>query len=306
MNTSEKTCWVVDLGLIAYQPAFGLQRRMVAARKCEAVPDVLLLCEHPHVITLGRNGRQEHLLASAQLLRQMGVEFHTSDRGGDITYHGPGQIVGYPILSLAAIRRDVAWYVRQLEEAMIRATAEFGIVAGRKAGMTGVWVDNFAGATTIPGQTSGVETPEVPIRNVRVEACPRSQALTPYQKHSGRQTSSTANVMAAKDVDSRDAGAEKLAAIGVHLSRWVTSHGFAYNVSTDLRYFDLIVPCGIADKRATSLERLLARAVRREEVTPRVVKHLGDVFERDMQTISRESLEDALQEHETPTAHAIA
>src|SRR5487761_647510 len=152
LNTSEKTCWVVDLGLIAYQPAFGLQRRMVAARKCEAVPDVLLLCEHPHVITLGRNGRQEHLLASAQLLRQMGVEFHTSDRGGDITYHGPGQIVGYPILSLAAIRRDVAWYVRQLEEAMIRATAEFGIVAGRKAGMTGVWVDNFAGATTIPGQ----------------------------------------------------------------------------------------------------------------------------------------------------------
>ena len=245
---------------MAYQPAFDLQRRIVAARKCGAVPDVLLLCEHPHVITLGRNGRQEHLLASAHLLRQMGVEFHSSDRGGDITYHGPGQIVGYPILDLAAIRRDVAWYVRQLEEAMIRATAEFGIVAGRKAGMTGVWVDN-----------------------------------------SGEAVSAIAN-----DATVRGASAEKLAAIGVHLSRWVTSHGFAYNVSTDLRYFDLIVPCGIADKRATSLERLLGRAVGREEVAPRIVAHLGSVFERDMQTVSRGKLENALQECEAPAAHAVA
>lgn len=255
MNLSEKTCWVVDLGLIAYQPAFDLQRRLVAARKIGAVPDVLLLCEHPHVITLGRNGKQEHLLASSHLLRQMGVEFVPSDRGGDITYHGPGQIVGYPILNLAAIRRDVAWYVRQLEEAMTRATMEFGIVAGRKAGMTGVWVDNTAA--------------------------------------SGDDTANYAT-------------SEKLAAIGVHLSRWVTSHGFAYNVSTDLRYFDLIVPCGIADKRATSLERLLSRAVRCEEVAPRIVVHLGDVFERDMQPASRENLENALQEHQASAAHAIA
>src|SRR5487761_552726 len=300
MSISEKTCWVVELGLMAYQPAFDLQRRLVAARKCGAVPDVLLLCEHPHVITLGRNGKQEHLLASSHLLRQMGVEFHASDRGGDITYHGPGQVVGDPILNLAAIRRDVAWYVRQLEEAMIRATAEFGIVAGRRAGMTGVWVDNFARATAIPGQASGVETSELPAGYVRAEA------LAPCQESPGQHTSDAPKNVVAKDAAAQYAGAEKLAAIGVHLSRWVTSHGFAYNVSTDLRYFDLIVPCGIADKRATSLERLLARAVRREEVTPRVVKHLGDVFERDMQTISRESLEDALQEHETPTAHAIA
>ncbi|MHB8541056.1 MAG: lipoyl(octanoyl) transferase LipB [Candidatus Acidiferrales bacterium] len=306
MNTSEKTCWVVDVGLMAYPPAFDLQRRLVAARKCEAIPDVLLLCEHPHVITLGRNGRQEHLLASAQLLRQMGVEFHSSDRGGDITYHGPGQIVGYPILNLAAIRRDVAWYVRQLEEAMIRATAEFGIVAGRKTRMTGVWVDNFARATAVPGQASEVETPEIQARYVRAEACPHSQALTPYQEGLRRLASSTANVMAVKGVDSRDAGAEKLAAIGVHLSRWVTSHGFAYNVSTDLRYFDLIVPCGIADKRATSLERLLGRAVRREEVMPRIVAHLGDIFERDMRMVSRENLEGALQDYEAPAAHATA
>ncbi|MGH9730899.1 MAG: lipoyl(octanoyl) transferase LipB [Candidatus Acidiferrales bacterium] len=258
-SASEKTCWVVDLGLMAYQPAFDLQRRIVSARKRGAVPDVLLLCEHPHVITLGRNGKQEHLLASSHLLRQMGVEFHSSDRGGDITYHGPGQIVGYPILNLAAIRRDVAWYVRQLEEAMIRATADFGVVAGRNEGMTGVWVDGSAGA-------------------------------------SGEANHGTGHA----------AAAEKLAAIGVHLSRWVTSHGFAYNVSTDLRYFELIVPCGIADKRATSLERLLGRSMRREEVASRIAAHLGDVFERDMQPVSRENLEDALQECEAPAAHAIA
>lgn len=255
MSISEKTCWVVDLGLIAYQPAFDLQRRIVTARKSGAVPDVLLLCEHPHVITLGRNGKQEHLLASSHLLRQMGVEFLPSDRGGDITYHGPGQIVGYPILNLAAIRRDVAWYVRQLEEAMIRATAEFGIVAGREAGMTGVWVDNIAGAG---GNSENY------------------------------------------------AASEKLAAIGVHLSRWVTSHGFAYNVSTDLRYFDLIVPCGIRDKRATSLERLLGRIVLREEVAPRIVAHFGEVLEREMRVVSWENLEEALQEYETPAAHATA
>jgi len=300
MSISEKTCWVVELGLMAYQPAFDLQRRLVAARKCGAVPDVLLLCEHPHVITLGRNGKQEHLLASTQLLRQMGVEFHASDRGGDITYHGPGQVVGYPILNLAAIRRDVAWYVRQLEEAMIRATAEFGIVAGRRAGMTGVWVDNFARATAIPGQASGVETSELPAGYVRAEA------LAPCQESPGQHTSDAPKNVVAKDAAAQYAGAEKLAAIGVHLSRWVTSHGFAYNVSTDLRYFDLIVPCGIADKRATSLERLLGRAVRHDEVTPRIVRHLGEVFERDMQTISQEKLEGALQECETPRAHAIA
>ncbi|HEV2205238.1 MAG TPA: lipoyl(octanoyl) transferase LipB, partial [Candidatus Acidoferrales bacterium] len=191
MDWNEKTCWVADLGLIAYEPAFEMQRRLVAARKAGLIPDVLLLCEHPHVITLGRNGHRENLLASEHLLRQMGVEFRPTDRGGDITYHGPGQIVGYPILDLAGIRRDVAWYVRQLEETMIRATSDFGITAVRKAGLTGVWVEGANGAAP-----------------------------------------------------------EKLAAIGVHLSRWVTSHGFAYNVSTDLRYFDLIVPCGIPDKRA--------------------------------------------------------
>src|SRR5712691_7443640 len=224
------TCLIVELGLIGYQQAWALQKRIVAARKANFLPDVLLLCDHPHVITLARNGKREHLLAPHAVLQQMNVEFCPTDRGGDVTYHGPGQIVGYPILQLAEIRRDVVWYVRQLEEAMIRATQEYGIAAGREPGKTGVWVKTARGE-------------------------------------------------------------EKLAAIGVHLSRWVTSHGFAYNVSTDLRYFDLIVPCGIADKRATSLDKLLARSVKMEEVSPRIAAHLGELLGLDLRPAEREDLE---------------
>jgi lipoyl(octanoyl) transferase len=222
-------CLIVDLGLMGYAEAWELQKRMVAARKSHGIEDVLLLCEHPHVITLGRNGKRENLLASEHVLRQKGVELHATDRGGDITYHGPGQIVGYPILNLSAIRRDVVWYVRMLEEAMIRATAELGIAAGREPGKTGVWVE------------------------------------------SGHAD-------------------EKLAAIGVHISRWVTSHGFAYNVSTDLRYFDLIVPCGIRDRKATSLEKLLGHSVDGKEVAPRIARHLGELFGLEMKEATRRGL----------------
>ena len=218
-----------------------MQKRLVAARKAGAIEDVLLLCEHPHVITQGRNGKREHLLASEHVLRQKGVEFHATDRGGDITYHGPGQIVGYPILNLGAIRRDVVWYVRMLEEAMIRATVEFGVAAERVAGKTGIWVKNGSAE-------------------------------------------------------------EKLGAIGVHISRWVTSHGFAYNVSTDLRYFDLIVPCGIVDRKVTSLEKLLGRSVKREEIAPRIAKHLGEVFGLELKEASRAELLERLQEAEQPLA----
>src|SRR6266567_4021164 len=137
---------IIDLGLIAYAEAWELQKRVVAARKAGAIEDVLLFCEHPHVITLGRSGNRSNLLASETILRQKGVEYFETTRGGDITYHGPGQIVGYPILNLTAIRRDVVWYVRMLEEAMIRATAELGIVARREPGKTGIWVHGSAGA----------------------------------------------------------------------------------------------------------------------------------------------------------------
>jgi lipoyl(octanoyl) transferase len=252
-----KTGLVVDLGLLEYGAAWKLQRRVVDARKAGAVPDVLLLCEHPHVITLGRNGKRDHLRASGHVLRQMGVSFFESDRGGDITYHGPGQLVGYPILNLAEIRRDVGWYVRTLEEAMIRATAEFGIASRRVPGRTGVWVD-------VPLRTGGAPAPDPPAEE------------------------------------------EKLAAIGVHLSRWVTSHGFAYNVSTDLRYFDLIVPCGIAGKRATSLENLLGRQVAMQEVAPRVVARLGELLGIDLRAADRHALGGLLQAYEEQRAMATA
>jgi lipoyl(octanoyl) transferase len=242
----------VDLGLIPYAEAYALQKRVVSARKLGAIEDVLLFCEHPPVITQGRNGKREHLLASENVLRQKGVEFYETSRGGDVTYHGPGQIVAYPILNLAAIRRDVVWYVRQLEEAMIRATAEFGIEAGREEGKTGVWVS---------------------------AAAPRSGE---------RQVASGAR--------------EKLAAIGVHISRWVTSHGLAYNVSTDLRNFELIVPCGIADRKATSLEKLLGRRVELKEVKPRLATHLGDVFGLELQESSMQEFVERLEFAEQKTA----
>lgn len=225
---------MVDAGLMRYAAACELQRELVAARKTGAIPDVLLVCEHPHVITLGRNGKRENLLAGNRLLAQMNVEFHPTDRGGDITYHGPGQVVGYPILDLADHRRDVRWYVEQLEETMIRAAAEYGVRARRVEGRHGIWID------------------------------------TP-------------------------AGEEKLGAIGVHLSRWVTSHGFAYNVSTDLRFFDLIVPCGISGRRATSLERLLGHAVDTAEAHERLTSHFGQVFQCELTQMPVEELKGKIE-----------
>lgn len=221
---------IIDLGLISYTDAYALQQRVLAARKANAIDDVLLLCEHPHVITLGRNANRTNLLASEHVLRQKNVELHATNRGGDITYHGPGQIVGYPILNLDRIKRDVGWYVRTLEEAMIRASGDFGVTAYRVPGKTGVWV-----------------------------------GASPTE--------------------------EKLAAIGVHISRWVTSHGFAYNVSTDLRYFDLIIPCGIADRKATSLEKLLQRSVLQSEVKPGIAAHLAELLSRAPQSATREQMD---------------
>jgi len=238
----EKICWQVNAGLLPYAAACALQHHLVEARKAGAIPDILLFCEHPHVITLGRNGNRKNLRASDHLLSQMNVTFHETNRGGDITYHGPGQIVGYPILDLTEHRRDVRWYVQQLEETMIRASADFGITAARVTDRHGIWVQS-------------------------------------------------------------PAGEEKLAALGVHLSRWVTSHGFAYNVATDLRYFDLIVPCGIAGKRATSLERVLDRAVRADEVQPKLAAHFGELFERNMIPITHAELEEKLQHY---VQHALA
>ena len=205
------------LGLVAYADALALHRALVEDRQRNRVPDVLLLVQHPHVLTLGvrNDGGRRHVLASEDQLAARGVEIHESGRGGDVTYHGPGQVVGYPIVDLRPDRCDVHRYVRDLEEVLIRTAADFGVVAERVEGLTGAWV-----------------------------------------------------------------GREKLAAIGVRISRWVTSHGFAFNVTTDLTYFDLIVPCGIADRGVTSLERLLGRQLDSYVVEGRLVSNFCDVFAR--------------------------
>jgi len=237
----------IDLGLLGYAEALELQARAERARKAGAIDDLLLLCEHPHVITLGRSGKRANLLAGENVLRQKGVEYFETRRGGDITYHGPGQLVCYPILDLAAIRRDVGWYVRALEEAMIRTSREFGVAARRDAGKTGIWAG-----------------------------------------------------------DEERGSPEKLGAIGVHLSRWITSHGLAYNVSTDLRYFDLIVPCGIAERKATSLEKLLGRGVGLQEVRPLLVGHLAEVLRLETRRASASELAALLAAWEQPEAAVAA
>lgn len=233
----DKACWVVDRGVMPYGAACELQRQLVDARKSGAIPDLLLFCEHPHVITLGRNASHEHLLAENRMLNRMNVEVHSSDRGGDVTYHGPGQIVAYPILDLTEHRRDLRWYVEGLEEVMIRATRDFGITAKRIEGQHGAWID-------------------------------------------------------------RPGGEEKIGALGVHISRWVTSHGFAYNVSTDLRYFEWIVPCGIRGKGVTSIDRILGRSVPMPEIRERLAAHFSAVFNRQLLQITRNQLAESLAARE--------
>ena len=193
---------VQRLGNISYEDGLALQARLVEERRAGTITDTLLLLEHPPIITLGVKTRRgpNHIVASDQTLADEGVTVHETGRGGDVTYHGPGQLVGYPILDLAPDRKDVHVYVRDIEEVLIRTAAAFGIDAKRVPGLTGVWVG-----------PNGEE--------------------------------------------------EKLAAIGIRISRWITSHGFALNVSTNLDHFDLIVPCGIVDRRVTSLEKLLGRDV---------------------------------------------
>lgn len=222
------------LGVVPYGEALALQQSLVERRKAGEIPDTLLLLQHPHVLTLGvkREGRA-HILAPEARLQRLGVEVVETGRGGDVTYHGPGQVVGYPIIDLDPDRRDVHRYVRDLEEVMIRVCASFGVEAGRVAGLTGAWV--------------------------------RPDRATP-----GR---AGANLPSSRP-------AEKIGAIGVRISRWVTSHGFAFNVNTGLEYFQLIVPCGIAEYGVTSLERELQRQISLDDVEARFVQIFGNVFDR--------------------------
>jgi len=198
-----------------YEEALVLQRQLVEARRAGRIGDVLLLVEHPHVLTLGvrGDGGRSHILAPAETLAALEIAVHETGRGGDITYHGPGQLVGYPIIDLKPDRCDVHRYVRDLEEVLIRVAADYGIKAGRVSGLTGVWV-----------------------------------------------------------------GGEKLAAIGIRIARWITSHGFALNVTTDLDFFKLIVPCGISDRGVTSLTALLGRQLDLRAIEDQVVDHFSEVF----------------------------
>jgi lipoyl(octanoyl) transferase len=210
---------VEELGVVGYAEALRLQQEKVAQRKAGAIPDTLLLLEHPHVYTLGRNAKRKNLLVSPVWLASHGAQLFETDRGGDITYHGPGQLVGYPIFDLAEHRRDIAWFMRSLEEVFIGVAEDFGVKAGRWPGAPGVWVGN-----------------------------------------------------------------DKLVAMGVHVSRWVTSHGFAFNVNTDLRYFEWIVPCGLRERGVTSLAKLLGHPIDMGVVRKQVVKEFGRVFGLEMQT----------------------
>ncbi len=208
---------VQRLGRIRYADGLDLQASLVTERKSASIPDTLLLLEHDPVFTLGRNAQPQNLRLSEETLRQKGFDVFEIGRGGDVTFHGPGQVVGYPIIDLSPDRRDVHRYVRDLEDVMIRTCADFDVQASQVPGLTGAWV-----------------------------------------------------------------GEDKIGAIGVRISRWVTSHGFALNVSTDLAGFDLIVPCGIQDKGVTSLEKFLGRTIPLDDVMDSFARHFAAVFDRQL------------------------
>lgn len=217
--------YCVDLGRLEYLAALDLQHKIVAARQAGRIPDVLLLVEHDPVITVGRRGRREHILASAELLAMVGIAVHTVERGGDVTYHGPGQLVGYPILRLQDYRLGAADYMHKLEDVLLAVLADMGLAGHRREGIIGVWI-----------------------------------------------------------------GPDKVAALGARIERGVSYHGFALNVSTDLRHFGFIVPCGITDGGVTSLEQATGKPVIWGTVLERVCHHFAELFHVELERISRERL----------------
>ncbi len=210
-----RKCEVRWIGRVSYSEGLRVQAEAVERLRSGAGAEQLFLLEHPHVFTLGRGADRAHILANAESLEANSIEIHETGRGGDVTYHGPGQMVGYPIINLKPDRCDVHRYVRDIEEVLIRVVGDFGIEAGRIEGLTGVWV-----------------------------------------------------------------GDEKIAAIGVRIARWITSHGFALNLNTDLDYFRMIVPCGISDKGVTSMERVLGRSLDIRDVAHAITRRFGEVFDR--------------------------
>ncbi len=265
---------ILQLGTLDYATGLALQRKLVELRKEGRIGDVLLLLEHTAVITLGRNAQRSNIVAAPELLAQRGVQVFECDRGGDVTFHGPGQLVGYPIFDLRGMsssdgkRRTMGAieYVRNLEEVLIRACADFGIATKRICGLTGVW-------TGEDGSASCWAPPQW--RQAASTAAGETPALREESFVEG-----------------------KIAAIGVHISRGVTSHGFALNVNTDLSYFDLIVPCGITAKPVTSMEKELGRPVSMRDVAQSVSRNLGVVFGSQMLWL--ESLDALLGPQDVP------
>lgn len=257
---------VLQLGSVDYSTALRLQEKLVGLRKDGRIGDALLLLEHTPVITLGRNAKSSNVLASPEMLTQRGVEVFECDRGGDVTFHGPGQLVAYPIFDLRGFPSEnasrktlgVIEYVRRLEEVLIRTCADFGIPAKRIAGLTGVW--------------TGEDARPSRIENIEGEFAPGSFQLA---RDVDVGTAALGHLAETERLDQLEA---KIAALGVHISRGVTSHGLALNVNTDLSFFNLIVPCGITSKPVTSMQKELGRAVPMQDVAHSLSRNFGTVF----------------------------
>jgi lipoyl(octanoyl) transferase len=272
---------VVQLGTVDYATGLRLQQQLVALRKEEKIGDVLLLLEHSPVVTLGRNAKAEHVIASPGILAQRGVELFECDRGGDVTFHGPGQIVGYPIFDLRGFAEPdgkrktlgAVEFVRRLEEVLIRTCADFAIPTKRVSGLTGVWTNPEAAKSHVGTAASAVQRSEASqpenVREGHDPSVPLRPSFSRAEKSLVKESALAAEVRLPE---------AKIAAIGVHISRFVTSHGFALNVNTDLSFFNLIIPCGITAKPVTSMQRELGKPLDLSAVAESISRNFGTVF----------------------------
>lgn len=269
------------LGTVDYQKALDLQLSLIEKRKNEEIDDVLLLLEHPPTFTMGRSGKTEHLLLSQEELKKRGIHFEVISRGGDITYHGPGQLVGYPILDLDKFNRDVHQYLRGIEEVIIRALGDFEIKAERIKGFTGVWV---GGALNTPPLDS----------YPRPGGSPNTLPIYRYHVSDEEEDTDTSDMNSRRPCLTYSSdmhpspGREKIASIGVGIKNWITYHGFALNVNTDLSYFDMMIPCGIQGVKMTSMKKFLGMAenIEMADVETSVIGAFSKVFNRRLNNIT--------------------
>lgn len=273
---------LIQLGTVDYATGLALQQQLVALRKEEKIPDVLLLLEHKPVITLGRNAKAANVVASPEFLHQRGVELFECDRGGDVTFHGPGQIVGYPIFNLRGFPSTngprktlgVIEFVRRLEDVLMRTCADFAIPTKRVPGLTGVWTDPAASDADVGTAAIGR-----PVDRSSTATAESSSTPGNDQNRGGHDFSRADRRLKEKTALAAEGHEAKIAAIGVHISRFVTSHGFALNVNTDLSYFNLIIPCGITSKPVTSMQQQLGKELGLNPVAESISRNFGVVFQ---------------------------